>query len=266
PIARKILRALLDRSVLLDDARTSDTDERRKLESLVLRGHDQILEHFHQPLDGGLTRRLVVGISPQLGLPDVSLRQIVRFLPARLDHAATDIGAADINGQDAVATLEDPGWRQMQRSDQRRLIGMKADRHHLQLEILGAQDDLGARDRKLAEPAVAKAAADHDALGLRPGLGLEEAPRYIGQFLRELLDRAVQQGRSLGVVTDQHVVEGLLADLLRGHVAERILARFAQGLAPAVEDLAESTLGGTVAQEALLVLQFDIEAVDIDRG
>src|SRR6185437_11245981 len=98
------------------------------------------------------------------------------------------------------------------------------------------------------------------------GLGLEEAPRYIGQFLRELLDRAVQQGRSLGVVTDQHVVEGLLADLLRGHVAERILARFAQGLAPAVEDLAESTLGGTVAHEALLVLQFDIEAVDIDRG
>ena len=92
----------------------------------------------------------------------------------------------------------------MQRADQRGFVGMEADRHHLDLEVLGLEDDLGARDRELAEPAVAKAAADHDALGLRPGLGLEETARDIGELLRELLDRAVHDGAGLGVVADQH--------------------------------------------------------------
>src|SRR5262249_53402500 len=47
-------------------------------------------------------------------------------------------------------------------------------------------------------------------------------------------------------------------------VAKGILAAFAQRLAPAVEDLAEGRLAGAVAEETVLVLQFDIEAVDID--
>ena len=41
PIARKILRALLDRAVLVDDAGTGDADERRELEALLLRLRDQ---------------------------------------------------------------------------------------------------------------------------------------------------------------------------------------------------------------------------------
>ncbi len=53
----------------------------------------------------------------------------------------------------------------------------------------------------------AKAAADHDAFGVGPGLGLEKAPRHIGQFLREFLDRAVHQRGGVDVVADQHLVE-----------------------------------------------------------
>ena len=101
---------------------------------------------------------------------------------------------------------------------------------------------------------------------LAQALVFEEATGDMGEFLRELLDRAVHHGGRLGVVADQHVVERLLADLLRRHVAERVLAGLAQRLAPAVEDLAERALGGAVAEKPFVVLQFDVEAVDIDRG
>ena len=51
------------------------------------------------------------------------------------------------------------------------------------------------------------------------------------------------------------------ADLL----AERILAGFLQRLAQRVQDLAERALAGAVAEKAVVVLQFDIEAVDVHR-
>ena len=50
-----------------------------------------------------------------------------------------------------------------------------------------------------------------------------------------------------------------------GFLAEGIVAVFLQRLAQAVEDLAERALAGAVAEKALVVLQFDIEAVDLDR-
>ena len=136
---------------------------------------DQILQHLDQPLHRAFARRLVVGVPPQFGLPHLGLGKIGRLLPARLDHAAADVGAADIDRQNAVMALEDPRRRQMQRADQAGVIGMKADRHQIDLEVLGLEDDVGARDREFADPALPKAAADHDALGIGPGLGLEEA-------------------------------------------------------------------------------------------
>jgi hypothetical protein len=142
---------------------------------------------------------------------------------------------------------------------------MVADRQQLDLEVPGLEDDLGARDGELAEPAVAKAAADHDALGLLPGLAPEEAPRDVGELLRKILDGAVHHRGGFGVVADQHGVEHLLADVLGRLLAERILARLAQGLAPLVENVAEGGFAGAIAEKPLLVLQLDVEAVDIDR-
>src|SRR5262245_33854058 len=153
----------------------------------------------------------------------------------------------------------------MQRADQAGIVGMEADRHQVDLEILRLQHDLGTRNRQLPHPALAEAAADHDPLGLRPRLGLEEAPRDIGKLLREFLDRAVHDGGSLDVVADQYIIERLLADLVGGFVPEGILPGLAQRLAPAVENLAEGALARTVADKAVLVLELDVEAVDIDR-
>ena len=39
----------------------------------------------------------------------------------------------------------------MQRTDQAGFVRMGADRHHVDLEVFGLQDDVGARDRELAE-------------------------------------------------------------------------------------------------------------------
>ena len=68
---------------------------------------------------------------------------------------------------------------------------MTVDRQNLDLEVVGLEDNFGARDGEFAKLAVAKAPAHDDALGLIPGLGLEEAARYVGELLREVLDGAV---------------------------------------------------------------------------
>ncbi len=76
--------------------------------------------------------------------------------------------------------LENPGRRQVQTADQARFIGVKADRDQIDLEAFGLEDDIGARDRKLADPALPKTAADHDTFGIGPGFGLEKPLRHIG--------------------------------------------------------------------------------------
>src|SRR6266481_7610248 len=161
--------------------------------------------------------------------------------------------------------LENPRWRQMQRADQSRLVGVKTDRNQIALEVLGLEDDAGARDRKLADPALAKAATDHDALGICPGLCLEETARHMRQLLREFLDGTMHQCRGVNVVADQRLVELALGDIGGGLLAERIVAIVLQRLAQAIQNLAERALGGAVAEKTVLVLQFEIKAVDVDR-
>ncbi len=51
-----------------------------------------------------------------------------------------------------------------------------------------------------------------------------------------------------------------------GLLAQGIIAVLLQRLAQRVQDLAEGALAGAVAEKAIIVLQLDIEAVDLDRG
>src|SRR3569623_289827 len=146
-----------------------------------------------------------------------------------------------------------------------RLVRIEPDRHHLHLQTFGLKNDTGAGDGKLADPALPEATADHDGLGLLPGFALEEAPGDEGQLLREFLDRTVQHGRSLDIVADQNLVELHLAKVYRGLTAERIVTALFQRLAPRNENVLNRALAGAVAQKAVLVLQFDIVAIDLDR-
>src|SRR6516162_4227393 len=67
------------------------------------------------------------------------------------------------------------------------------------------------------------------------------------------------------ILARQRLVERALADDLGGFVAKRIIAIFLERLAQVLEDLAERTLAGAVADETVLVLQFDVETVHIHR-
>src|SRR5207245_9844025 len=100
----------------------------------------------------------------------------------------------------------------MQAADQAGIIGAKAYWQQIDLEVLGLENDIGARNRKLADPALAKAAADHDAFGVSPGLGLEKSLGHMGELLREFLDRAVHQRVGADVIAHQRLVECTLAD------------------------------------------------------
>jgi hypothetical protein len=138
----------------------------------------------------------------------------------------------------------------MQRSDQASIIRMITDRQDLDLEVLGLQEDFCAGDGKFAEPAVTEAAADDDPLRLLPGLRLEKTTRYVGELLRELFDRAVNDCRRLGVVAHQDAVQYLLADVLRRLLAKWVLAGLSQRLAPSLENFAVGALAGAAADES----------------
>src|SRR5206468_10304140 len=73
------------------------------------------------------------------------------------------------------------------------------------------------------------------------------------------------QRGSADIITDQRQIEIALGNLISRFLAQWIVAVFLRRLAQAVQDLAESPLAGAVAEKALVVLQFDVETVDLDR-
>ena len=114
----------------------------------------------------------------------------------------------------------------MQRAKEACVVGMKADRHQIDIEILRFEDNVGACDGDLADPALPKAAADHDALCIRPRLGLEKPPRHIGQFLREFLDRTMHQRGGGDIVAYQDLIEVALGNVVGGFFAQADRRRF----------------------------------------
>ena len=120
--------------------------------------------------------------------------------------------------------FKDPRRRQVQRADQAGVIGIKADRHQIDVKIFRLEDDVGAGNRELTDPALPKTAADHDTLGIGPRLGLEEPPRHIGQLLREFLDCAMHQGCGANIGADQRLVELAFCNLAGRLFAQGIVA------------------------------------------
>src|SRR5262247_3755876 len=266
PVAGKVLRSAVDRTVRVDFSRTADADEGREPEPFLLGARDQLAQHGAQAVDRFLARHLVfVGVAPQLETPYCGFCQLRRLLETELDHAGADVGPADIDGQNGVVALEQPRWRQMCGADQAGLVRVEADGLQVNVDVVGLENDAGARNRPLADAAGAKAAAHLDALGAGPRLELEEAADDQGQILGKILDRAVQHGGPIGIAFRQQDIELLFADVLGRLVAERIFSGLAQRLAPFLENFAEGPLAGAVAEKAVLVLHLDVVAVDLDR-
>src|SRR5262245_48955235 len=105
----KVLRSAVDRTVRVDFSRTADADEGREPEPFLLGARDQLAQHGAQAVHRFLARHLVfVGVAPQLETPNFGFCQLRRLLEIELDHAGSDVGSADIDGQNGVVALEQP--------------------------------------------------------------------------------------------------------------------------------------------------------------
>ncbi len=83
------------------------------------------------------------------------------------------------------------------------MVGIVADQRQVEIRMVFFQQDGGPADGQFADPAAAKAAADHQAFGIAPGLQLEEAPDHRVEFLGEILDGALHDAGGFRVAFDQ---------------------------------------------------------------
>ena len=226
---------------------------------------DLLAQHLAEPLHGLLAARLLVGMAPELGFPDTRLAEVGRLVLAQFDDAGTDVGAADIDRDQAVIGFEDPFRREMGAADQSGLVGMMAHRHQLDRMALRLQDDAGPRDGELAYPALAEAAADDNALDRTPGLLAQEATDDEGERLGEAFDSREHQRRLACLAFRQQLVELGFAHALAG-LRQRVLAGLGQMAAQFGEMVHEGASARLVAKEAVAVADFEIVAGDDDRG
>src|SRR6476646_2469542 len=267
PVSRQILRSARDSAVRFDDARAANADERRQAQVLLVGSRDQARQHVDELLHRLFARdTLFIGMSPQLELPDPRLGEVARLFQIELDDASPDVGTADVHADDRVVRFEHPARRQMHGANQAGFVGIVADGHEIDDHLLRFEYHGCTTDGELADPAGAKAAADDDLFRIAPRLELEEAADDEGELLREVLDCALHDPGGLEVSLREKRIELLPTDLAAGLIAERIVAGLAQRLAPAIEDLAERPLTGAVAEQAVLVLQFDVIAFNLDGG
>src|SRR5262249_25185659 len=76
----------------------------------------------------------------------------------------------------------------------------------------------------------------------------------------------MDEPRGLGIALDEDLVELLLAELIGGLLAERVVADLAQAVPPPVEDRAECAVARAIADEPLAVAQLGVVGVDRDGG
>jgi hypothetical protein len=84
--------------------------------------------------------------------------------------------------------------------------------------------------------------------------------------LREVFNRCVDDSGSLVISLGHQRVEILFGDVLGLLVAEGVFASLAQRLAPILEQIAKGTLARAIADEPFVVFEFDVVAVDLNRG
>ena len=222
-----------------------------RCQPILARTFDEIEQELDELLDGILALRRVVAMPPELHAMDAGIGEVALLLRVKFDDAGANVAAADIDGQDAVVAGEDPRRHEVDAADEAGVVGCVANRAQLDSVPSGFQGDAGAADRELADAALTQAAAHDDALDVLPFLQAQEAADHGGELLRELFDRAVNHACRLRIAFQQDLVELLLAHLVAGLLAQRVLAHLADPLAPIVEDGLKRPLAGPVADEAI---------------
>src|SRR4029079_16986388 len=132
PVARKVLRAPVDRAILLNETWTTHANEGSELVDLLFGAADLLREHLHKLRDSLLARHfLFLSVLPAFGIPDGCLRKVLGTPELQVDDAGADIGPADIDSENGVVTFEHPGRRKVRCADQARIVGIVTDRHQI---------------------------------------------------------------------------------------------------------------------------------------
>ncbi|MFD2031604.1 hypothetical protein ACFSKM_17250 [Ancylobacter dichloromethanicus] len=200
-------------------------------------------------------------MAPQLEAAHAGLGQIIFLVEIELDYAAADVGAADVNGKDVVEAGEHPARGEMGGADQPGLVGVVAYRPQFDVDAPGPCQQFRPRHRDLGESPGLQPAADDDTLGVAPFLAAQQPAKHGEKLAGIFLDGAVDDGLLMRLALGQRLV-----DYGFGEFGGRRLPEHRQlavpEIAPAVEDFEEGGAPGAVADEAVLVANPGIEAVD----
>ena len=245
---------------------TADADDRGKGQRILLGPGGKLLQHVDECHHSVVAFDVLVGVAPQLRFDDLCLAKVGCFLEVQLDDACPDIGAADVDGENAVVTLEHPRRQQMRGAYQAGLVGIRADQLEIDVDTLGLEQHGGPAHGQLSDPAAAEAAADDETLGVAPLLDAQKLLNDDGKLLGELLDGALDDAGCFRLALLQDVGKLGLADLVARLVAEGVLPKLFQWLSPFLEDVPERAFAGLVADEAVVVGKGEAIAVHRHAG
>src|SRR5581483_7104488 len=191
PIAREVLHATIEGSVLVNQSRTTDADEGRDVDVISVRAGNQFFEHADELPDRFVAAKLVIGVPPQFQFPDFRLREVFGLLQIEVDDTGPDIGAADVDGENRLMTFENPARRQMRGSDQSSFIRIVVNARQLDVDVVCLEQHGRAADGDFADAAAAQSSADHHAFRIAPALQLEETADHLRQLFGKRFDSAM---------------------------------------------------------------------------
>jgi hypothetical protein len=150
------------------------------------------------------------------------------------------------------------------RTDEAGLVRIAVNRSKPDVDLFSLEDDRRPADHELAHATCTKPSANCDTLGVFPALQLEIAANDQGKFLGEVLDRAMDNSRRLRFSPLQKLVKLLPTQFIADLIAKRIVACLPKRFAPVMDDLPECAFAGTIAEKALVILELDVVAVEIN--
>ena len=154
----------------------------------------------------------------------------------------------------------------MRGADKASFIRIVVNEFKVDIDVFRPKQKSGSRNRKFADTAGAESAADRNAFRIAPILRAQEPTDDECELLREILDGAEHETRAFRIACREEFRELLLAELLARLVAEGIFAKLPEGFPPFFDVLPECAFAGLVADEAVLVFDLDIVAIDRDAG
>ena len=111
-----------------------------------------------------------------------------------------------------------------------------------------------------------EAAADNDPLSTVPFLQGEKTPDDRSQLLGEILDHALNETRFLVIVAGEQLGELVPRYIFTRKSSKGIESKFLQGLPPFVHQSAKRAFARLIADETVLVLDFEAVIVDSHEG